>query len=461
MKINKFSFFTNRALSTFRSHFSTFKVYSSQTNLHNYNKRMPRTSFEELKKEIPEDVTQYKDFFKVVEEEEVLYVNSRGHTPGDIIKHIISKKKANQAFFIVDLSEILNRYKEFKAGLPNVQPYFAIKSCPDTNIIKCMGALGFGFDCASENEVLTVLSQGISPDRIIYANTIKDPVYLELAKEQGVNLMTFDNEAELYKIKKIHPKTKLIVRIKAHDSKSGNRFSTKFGCSVDEAKRFLKLAKDLDLEVVGVSFHVGGRAADAWAYEISIGEAREVFLAGQEVGMNMHLLDLGGGFPGIPERESHLPFNEIVTRINEGLDKYFKDFKDIKIIAEPGRFFATKPYCLVFNVIGKRPDPLDSAIWEYYVNDGVFGSFNRIRVTREHLPIRALDEKDGKKTKCILFGPTCDGTDVLTQSGEYIDLPLMEIGDWLFIDNFGAYTRASASNFNGFPKPECYYCYLY
>ena len=53
-----------------------------------------------------------------------------------------------------------------------------------------------------------VLDLGVSPDRIIFANTFKEVQHIKHSAENGVDMMTFDCEMELLKIKKFHPSAK-------------------------------------------------------------------------------------------------------------------------------------------------------------------------------------------------------------------------------------------------------------
>jgi len=71
-----------------------------------------------------------------------------------------------------------------------------------------LSALDTGFDCASKGEIQLALSLGVTPDRIIYAHTIKIPSHIRYARDHGINLMTFDNECELLKISQCHAKAK-------------------------------------------------------------------------------------------------------------------------------------------------------------------------------------------------------------------------------------------------------------
>lgn len=78
--------------------------------------------------------------------------------------------------------------------------------CNDSLIVvEVLAALGTGFDCASKCEINKVLSVGVNPNLIVFANPAKPASHIRHAASTGVDLMTFDNEIELHKIKSLHP----------------------------------------------------------------------------------------------------------------------------------------------------------------------------------------------------------------------------------------------------------------
>ena len=94
----------------------------------------------------------------------------------------------------------------------------------------------------------------------------------------------------------------------------------------------------------------------------------------------MDLLDIGGGFPGYSQPE--INFNDITSTINSSINKLFPEGMGVRIIAEPGRYYAASAYTLAANVIAKRQvKPRlteEKTQFMYYINDGVYGSFNCI-----------------------------------------------------------------------------------
>lgn len=337
-----------------------------------------------------------------------------------IIKNFLDKFNNDGAFYIVDLGKIIKQYERWTKNLPNIRPYYAIKCNPDNAIIQILNKLGAGFDCASKNEISQVLTLGANAEDIIFANPIKESSQIKYARSQDIDLLTFDSESELLKIKLYHPNAKLVVRIKIDDSKSVCKFGCKFGVELEDIEKLLMLAKASDLNLVGVSFHVGSNCRDLKTYFDAIENSRKVFDLAKRLGFQFNFLDIGGGFPGDSEISEELLsdpnsiiFENISRTVNEALTTFFnnEEFPDLKIIAEPGRYFAHSSHTLVLNIIGKKAKK-DKHTGElshtYYLNDGVYGSFNCICFDHATPCIIPYNERDGKLYNSVVFGPTCD-----------------------------------------------------
>jgi len=208
--------------------------------------------------------------------------------------------------------------------------------------------------------------------------------------------------------------------------------------------------------VVGVSFHVGSGCMSVQSFADAVHNAHEVFQEAAKVGYYMTMLDLGGGWPGT--NDGHISFPEIANHIRPLLDELFPP--EVKIIAEPGRYFVAESHTLVVNVFAKRTvlnrENPDDKQFLYYINEGVYQSFNCIFFDHcEPKPV-VLDPRGREGLfKCTIFGPTCDSMDCI---GKDLLLPELEVGDWLYFNNMGAYTVAAASSFNGFKQsPNLHY----
>ena len=256
--------------------------------------------------------------------------------------------------------------------------------------------------------------------------------------------MTFDNADELHKIKAFYPDAELVLRILTDDSASLCRLSAKFGASLDKTQELLALAKSLGLNVIGVSFHVGSGASDPTSFTKAVQDARMVFDQASAVGFELKMLDVGGGFGD----ES---FEIFAAALREALEEHFPPH--IRTIGEPGRYYVANAFTLATNIIARR-DVQDRLTGEHaymvYLNDGVYGNFSNIIFDHQHPSPQILHcgNPYRKLTEYSIWGPTCDGIDVIT---ERCTLPgCLDVGDWLFFKEMGAYTKCSATRFNGF-----------
>lgn len=394
------------------------------------------------------------------------------------------------AFFVADLSEVYRQHLRWMRELPRVVPFYAVKCNPDPYVLQLLASLGCGFDCASNGEIGSVLDLGISPNRIIYANPCKAASFVRNAAAQGVSLATFDNLDELDKMKRFHPHAKLVVRILTDDSKSVCQLGLKFGAPLKVVPQLLERARQLELDVVGVSFHVGSGCYDPNSFRDAVYRARSVFDMATEYGYQFDLLDVGGGY-------DHDNFEMIASVLRQSIDEHFADADfapggsrcpagGLRIIGEPGRYYVQRAFSLAANIIARRDgsddasntkikteDSHDKPQVMYYQNDGVYGAFNCIMFDHQSVQPKVLTlghsfcyrpdlpapgiakHQEQDLQSCSVWGPTCDSIDCVR---EIVQLPKgLQVSDWLVYEDMGAYTICAASGFNGLRKSEVRY----
>ncbi|KAH0684190.1 hypothetical protein KY285_021677 [Solanum tuberosum] len=369
----------------------------------------------------------------------------------DFMVSIITQKLQDdkQPFYVLDLGEVVSLMEQWNSALPNIRPFYAVKCNPEPSFLSMLSAMGSNFDCASRAEIEYVLSLGISPDRIVFANPCKPESDIIFAEKIGVNLTTYDSEDEVYKIRKHHPKCELLLRIKPmNDGNARCPMGPKYGALPEEIEPLLRTAQAARLTVSGVSFHIGSGDADSNAYLGAIAAAKHVFETATQLGMpKMTVLDIGGGFT------SGHQFTSAAPAVKSALETHFQNSPELTIIAEPGRFFAETAFTLATTIIGKR---VRGELKEYWINDGLYGSMNCVlydHATVTATPLACMSNRNnlncgGSKTfPSTVFGPTCDALDTVLRDYQ---LPELQVNDWLVFPNMGAYTKAAGSNFNGF-----------
>lgn len=137
--------------------------------------------------------------------------------------------------------------------------------------------------------------------------------------------------------------------------------------------------------------------------------------------------------------------------INESLAKYFPDVDKVKVISEPGTYFAEKAFTLAANVHSKnvKIDADGNEVVHYYITDGIYQSFNMNSTHEVPIVVRPLKENGKPLKKSIIWGRACDPHDVVIND---ILLPELECGDWLVFEDSGAYRITTSTLFNGFPN---------
>jgi ornithine decarboxylase len=352
------------------------------------------------------------------------------------------KKGYSKPFLLVDSDIIRNKARRFKAAMPQVQPHYAVKANPDPRVLKTMIEEGVGFEIASISELDLLLSLGVPAADIYYSNPMKSRAYLEYAAAKGVEWYVLDSVEELRKIASVKADAKLYLRIDTPNIGSDWPLAGKFGTHAAEIKEIINEAAAIKADLAGVTFHVGSQCRNPQNWRVGIERAKKVFADMRQVGLNPRLLNIGGGYP--VRHVKPIPSIEI---IGEVVNAAIVDLpKDIRIMAEPGRYLVSDAAYFVCRVVGTATR--NGKRWMYW-DAGMFGGV--IEVT-EGLRYEILSDRQGQDIPWAIAGPTCDSVDILMRD-EMLPEDIQE-GDFIYIPNAGAYTTAYASNFNGFPLPD-------
>jgi len=346
---------------------------------------------------------------------------------------------------IIRRSALAEAVERFRRALPRVEPFYAVKCNPDPNVIKTFAELGLGFDVASRAEMEAVLGLGVKPERIVFSHTVKRIEDLEFARSKGVSLTAYDTEYELAKIARHHPEARVLLRIKVPNAGSVVELSRKFGAEVPDAIPLLFRAKDMGLDVAGICFHVGSQCTNPDNFVEAAEIARLILHDAQLKGLTLSILDIGGGFPiRMSEGSNGADIESIAAVLRGELDRVIPP--NVRLIAEPGRALAGPAMTLVMRVIGKAIR--FNKNW-YFLDDGLYGGLSGIVFDHSRYEFKTF--RKGQKLISTLAGPTCDSFDVIESSAL---LPELKVGDIVYVENAGAYSLASATSFNGMPRPK-------
>lgn len=343
--------------------------------------------------------------------------------------------------FIIDAERLREGYNRLAAALPGVDLFYAVKSLPHASVVATLKDLGGGFDLATNGEVELVRRLKVSAERCIHTHPIKRDGDIRSALSFGVTRFVVDNVDELRKFVKFRSRLSLMIRVSFRSADAVCDLSRKFGCDPESVAELLALAGVLGIKVEGLSFHAGSQAASPAMHVEAINVCRELIREAAARGLELRTLDIGGGFP-VDYLGAAMPIEEFCAPIRHALGSLKAP---LRVIAEPGRYIAAPAAIAVSSVMGRA---LRDGRWWYYLDDGVYGSYSGEMFDRVTYPKEAL-VPPGPKYPSVLAGPTCDSIDVIDDK---LELPKLDMGDVIVGRSMGAYTWATATEFNFFPR---------
>lgn len=360
--------------------------------------------------------------------------------------HLIesSVEQFGAPLLMLDCDIIRQQYRALSSALPNVTLHFALKPLPHPVVVRTLLQEGASFDLATTGEVELVAQEGVPAERTIHTHPIKRDADIRDALAYGCNVFVVDNLNELVKFKAYSDDVELLVRLSFRNSEAFADLSKKFGCSAEQALTIIEMAKEWNIRIKGLSFHVGSQTTNPQKYVEAIHTCKEVMEQVVERGLPaLSTLDIGGGFP-VNYTKQVMPIDQFCVPINEALAELPET---VQVIAEPGRFIVAQSMMSVASVMGQAER--DGQTW-YYLDDGVYGSFSGLIFDDAQYPLVTL-KQEGEYAPSVLAGPTCDSIDVIAEN---ILLPKLDNGDLIIGRMMGAYTSATATDFNFFKRAQ-------
>jgi ornithine decarboxylase len=356
---------------------------------------------------------------------------------------------------VLDVDRVGENYAALRRALPLARIYYAVKANPAPQVLGRLVSLGSSFDAASAEEIEACFAAGARPEAISFGNTIKKAAAIARAHAAGVSLFAFDSAEELEKLARHAPGARVYCRIAVENAGADWPLSRKFGTTVEMARELMLHAGDLGLDPYGLSFHVGSQQTQTESYEAAIGRVAMLFTDLCDAGVNLRMVNLGGGFP-VPYRDEVPGIDDFGHAIMRAMTQHFgNDIPDMLI--EPGRFIVGDAGVVSAEVVlVSRRTKGDPTRW-VYLDIGRFGGL--AETEGESIRYRIATPHDGTETGPVaIAGPTCDGADVMYQRSNYRLPTALACGDRVELLSTGAYVTTYASQrFNGFaPLAEHY-----
>jgi ornithine decarboxylase len=356
---------------------------------------------------------------------------------------------------VLDVDRVESNFQALHAALPLARIYYAVKANPAAPVLQRLVQLGSSFDAASIEEIECCLNAGAEPASVSFGNTIKKTSAIRRAHEAGVTMFAFDSAEELEKLAEHAPGSRVYCRILVENKGADWPLSRKFGATVEMARELMLRAGELGLDPYGLSFHVGSQQTSTASYEAAIGKVAMLFTELRDAGVNIRMVNLGGGFP-TRYRDEVPEIDRFGNAIMGAMTEHFGNALP-EMLIEPGRFIVGDAGLVSAEVVlVSRRDHNDPVRW-VYLDIGRFGGL--AETEGESIKYRITTPHDGTPTGPVaIAGPTCDGADIMYERSNY-RLPLaLTHGDRVELLSAGAYVTTYASQrFNGFaPLSEHY-----
>jgi len=296
-------------------------------------------------------------------------------------------------------------------------------------------------------------------------------------RDTGVGYLTFDSISELETIQKIYPQAKLLLRVATTvaataavpfvGNVSTRRVSVcqRYGVEANHLKEILCFAKKVNAKVEGISCHFDSLSHDCDSFAQTLSQVYQFYVTASEcLGRSDLMVDL--------DTEIVDWSYDLASNSDSGVVASVKLLKsmfpaEVQFTARPSKYLVMSSHTLGVNVIARRTvttkaspvstsDRSENDEFLYYINDGLYGSFNCLVYEKHSVSPQPLREEleNEKRYRCTIFGPTCDGIDVVS---DHEMLPKLEVGEWLYFENMGAFTVSSSTSFNGFDLPKFHY----
>ena len=361
----------------------------------------------------------------------------------DKILNWIASHDDEPPYLLVDRETLKEKVSLIGKGITNSKVFYAVKANPDIEVIKYLNNLGIGFEIASEGELAILKELKVEPDRVITSNPVKTFKFLREAVKYGIDYYAFDSIAEIDKLSKYAPNKKVYVRLTVPNEGSEWPLSKKFGVETEDAVSLLCLARKKGLDPVGITFHVGSQCNNIYNWNTAIDKARQVKELAQKEGIEIKMLNIGGGYPityikKVPDIET------IEAKINNLIQEYFPE---AEIFIEPGRAVVGDSGIFISRIIGKAQRGNENWL---YIDVGVF---NGLMESIGGIKYQYIVGSRGEPKEWTIAGPSCDSFDVIDRD---VLLPEPDVGSLILILSAGAYTISYASEFNGFSIPKTF-----
>ena len=378
-------------------------------------------------------------------------------------------EKYGTPLYLMDEQRIRHNCRVYRENMERyftrALPLYASKALSCRRLYEIVAEEGLGADAVSPGELYLAKSAGFPMERVFFHGNAKTDADIRLAMEWGVGYFIVDNTDELLALERLAGERdrvqpvllRLTPGIDPHtfEAVSTGQVDSKFGVAIEtgQAMEFLALAlAQRHLRVVGVHAHVGSQVFDSQVfYDTADIMLRFLAAAGERLGWQAEMLDLGGGY-GVrytrqdPVVDIGYELSTVARCIREGCAAL--GLREPMILLEPGRSIVADAGLTLYTVQSTKTIP---GYRSYAAIDGGMTDNPRYALYRSSYTVYPASRMDEERSfVCTVGGRCCESGDVIQEN---VALPTPRRGDILAVCTTGAYNYAMASNYNSIPRP--------
>jgi len=304
----------------------------------------------------------------------------------------------------------------------------------------------------SGGELARARRAGISADRIVYSGVGKTPEEIAAALGEGILLLNVESEPELAVVEKVAARmgrrAPVALRLNpdveagTHDYVATGHAATKFGIAPRQLKElYRRIQASAHLRAAGIDMHIGSQILTPEPFVQALSVMRETILELRRAGIQLELLDLGGGLGITYDREQ--PSNP--AEFTAALLPLVKDL-GLRLLFEPGRYLVGNAGVILTRVLYVK----ETADRTFVILDAGMNDLIRPALYGSYQAIQPVVDNQAQKIVADVVGPICESGDFFAKDRE---IPRPQRGDLLAVMSAGAYGFTMASNYNSHPKP--------
>lgn len=371
--------------------------------------------------------------------------------------------------YVYDLDRMAAAHRDLRSSLPaGVTIFYSLKANPHPDIARALREADGYPPCRAEvssvGELSAAFEAGFAPEEVMYTGPGKTSRELITAIVEGVREFSVESLSDLERAGSIASRFGVVINclLRINSLSPGVPGSirmmgrpSQFGIDGETLEEMLpRLLAVPGTRLAGAHFYSMSNARDEASL---ISELRQTVATAarlhKELGLPMHVLDIGGGFATPYATPGNRPvYSNLRAELEDALDEHFPQWRSgtPQIVCESGRYLVGDCGELICSVTNLK----DSRSQRFVILDAGINTLGGMAGLGRLMPVAAQPADAGlaaDSEAATLVGPLCTPGDILARDAR---LGPLKLGDTITVPNVGAYgATASLLLFLSRPAP--------